>query len=190
MAKQGFALRIEKDVLDAAKTKAQEKGMSVNAYFESLIKKDTGNVRVQHEAKGNSLRISLSDKEMERLNEKASELDMTPTQFIRDCINRKSMTKVDIVTEDLDELLDSMYVLTKHLNGLLNPIQRSGAFQQDVDRILNLHSELNDKVNKIYMEQMSMREQIYSETKRMVLEAVKEEKHIRRRRTKNECTEG
>lgn len=174
--KQQILLRLEDEDKDKIKNNAGQQNISVNDYLLSLIRRDTDSVKPIKETK-QSILIRLSGDEQKRLTDKASERNITPQQYIRDCINAKSFVNIMIDIADLDELLAAIYDLSKHLNGILASAERSGVSQGDINRIVALMTDCNDKINKIYKEELSDRTKLSKEAKKEIKYHIKNNKN-------------
>lgn len=189
--KKIVTLRLEEEQIDKLKALAAEKGKSVNSYIEETLLKGTDikakDIAPEKEHERGSIRLSLTADEMEKLYQKSTEAGMDPKQFMKMLINNEHFVKLDIVTEDFDELLDAMYTFTKTFNSLMAPIQRSGAYPKDVEKLVELHTELNNTINQIYIMQRDQRNSLYQEARKKVFSDIKDYKYkSRKRRSKEE----
>lgn len=183
--KKELKLRIDEQKAQQLKANAAAQGKSLNAFCEDILSKDlkpVEKIAVPEKQEKSVINMTLSAEEMNTLCSRANEAGMKPRDYIRSLIANEYLVKVDIVTEDFDELLDAMYTFTKTFNALMAPIQRSGAFAKDVEKLVALHTELNNTVNKIYIEQRDMRNQLYQETRKKILEDIRDYTYRPRKR--------
>ncbi len=182
-----FTLRLPDEKLEAIRRRAEKKHLSANAYLEKLIDKDLkqdSNIESFDKAVDNKcgrMVLNLTEEEMKILSEKAEAADVSPRSFIKECIRKKSLVTILIKTSDLDELLEAIYETSRHLNGLLGVVMRSGAFKQDVSRIVQLMTNLNDRVNQIYIEETENRQKLYAEARQKILGDIQANTYKRRK---------
>ncbi len=172
----GFYFNLDPNLKSAAIQKAKLSGQNLSTYLSSLISKDTGSSASIKPVSKQS-RYIFSKEEQDILNRKANNLGVTPNQYLRDLITSKTFVKYEIEINDLDELLQTTYDLSKSLNGLLMAAHKSGVSQGDVNRIIHLMTDCNNTINEIYKTELSDRKKLYKEMKKRLEKLSKENKN-------------
>ncbi len=153
--------------------------MSVNAYIESLVKKDMTGVQVSPEkiskVKG-ELRLYLSEDDKELLRQKAEDLKLTPSEYISYVLSKSTGATVLIQLQDLNGMLDAFDSMAKAVNGMMSFILRgdNNINSTDVEKVIELMESLNRKCNETYVYELQDRKKLYAEAKKKIFSAVKD----------------
>ena len=192
--KKTIPFRITEQEYRMLKQRALEKEVSVNQYLKNLLIKDSPLLSCNDESKelrAATIRVRLSSQDMMLLTEKAASMGMSISEFIRDIIHKKAYVHLSVGISDLHELLDSINILSRKLNGAIAVLRSAGEiYETDVQTIIKIFKDIDDTCNRIYLEERQERYRLYEEARRNLFEDIsfskeRKAKAIPRKRAKS-----
>ncbi len=166
-----LTLRIPEELNTALVVNAEKQELSVNSYIKKLIEEKTKTVSEPVERK--SIRLDIPKDQMDVLKENAEKAGMGVQAYLTDIASRSSLVQIGIEVEDLHDLIRSMDNLVSTVNSMAGVIIRSGkAYESDMQKIVSVLGEINDKVNDIYRTEADERRRLYKEARKKVFSEI------------------
>ena len=178
--KYRYTLRVSENEKTVIDERAKAKGMTSNAYIQSLIKKDCKELQDDTALSGtsvvqdgneplNRVWFRLTDEEINLLNKHANRLGLSVTEYVREVISKKSMVELKIQLTDLHGLIEEINLLSRKLNGIMAYVHQSEkVYDNDVKVMVNTFKDIDRKVDDIYLMERADRYKLYEEARKKV----------------------
>ena len=159
------------DLAKRAREKAVEKNLSLSSYIQSLVRADTAEkdapataAKETTETGSNesSIRITIAGKDARLLKEKAFELGISPTAWVRNAINTKTFHVINFSMNDLDEFLAAYNRNVEHIQGVASVcLDTKNVFPQDLEFILYYMKEITALFKKHFSAAYKTRKEVF-----------------------------
>jgi predicted transcriptional regulator len=115
--------------------------------IQELIENNLTTENADDEGSEETVHIHLYGKEASLLKRKANELQLTPTEWVRNTVLRKDLTIHRIRLDDLEELLDLYGRNVAAIEGIVTVCrENNNALKQDVELIRELMETVHDQL--------------------------------------------
>lgn len=177
-------LRVSDEIAGKIKQTASDNSLTVNKLMTQIIEKYLSGQSIDTPVElPDVIKMKVSPEEKESIANKAKEVNLPVSAYLNELINKRSTVNIDISINDLHDLEDEICSMVTTINGILTVLLRSDkVYENDIQKILSLMTEINDKFNKIYQQELNDRKKLYNESRKKVFYEIDRNKLTRQTR--------
>lgn len=175
-------LRIPDDMAIKLKNIAEDNSLTVNGFMKQVLDKTLSGQSLDTITPDlpDTLKVKVTPERKQEIMENASMLNLSISNYLNELICKKSTVDVEISVNDLQDFENEICTMVKMVNGIVTVLLRSDkVYEQDVQKILSLMSDINGKFNQIYQQELNDRKKLYEESRKRVFTEIDRNKLTR-----------